>query len=252
MSGHSKWHSIKHKKAAADAKRGKLFSKLVKEITVAARMGGGDIDANPSLRTVVQSARDANMPADNIDRAIKKGTGELPGVSYEECVYEGYGPGGVAILIRALTDNRNRTTSEIRHIFDKKGGNLAGSGSVAWIFETKGFISVEKGAVDEDTLFSLALEAGAEDFRTLETTYEIYTEPSDFDAVKKALQDGNIEPSLAEVTRIPKSEIKVSAPEEAKKLLALIDALEEHDDVQDVYANFDIPDELLNELQSED
>ena len=251
MSGHSKWHSIKHKKAAADAKRGKLFSKLVKEITVAARIGGGDIDTNPTLRTVVQTARDANMPADNIDRAIKKGTGELPGVSYEECAYEGYGPGGVAILIRVLTDNRNRSTAEIRHIFDKKGGNMAGAGSVAWVFETRGMITVEKDKVDEDTLFTLALEAGAEDFEISDDVFEIYTDPSTFEDVKAAIKEKGIPTDVAEITRIPKNEVKVDG-DEARKVLALVNDLEDHDDVQNVYANFDIPDEIIDESQSED
>jgi len=251
MSGHSKWHSIKHKKAAADAKRGKLFSRLVKEITVAARDGGGDVNTNARLRTAVQTARDANMPADNIDRAIKKGTGELPGVNYEECIYEGYGPGGVAILVRVLTDNRNRSTAEIRNIFSKKGGDLAGSGSVSWMFEMKGFFSVGKAQTDEDTLFSLALEAGAEDFQVTEEAYEIYTAPSDFESVKNALKEKGLRSDLAEITQLPKNEIKVSG-EEARKVLALVETLEEHDDVQDVYSNFDIPDEFLSEEKSGD
>jgi len=178
MSGHSKWASIKHKKGAKDAKRGKLFSKLVKEITVVARDGGGDMDANASLRTAVQIARDANMPADNIERAIKKGTGELPGVNYEEAVYEGYGPGGVAVLIRVLTDNKNRSTAEIRHIFDKRGGSMGGPGSVSYLFDKKGFITVPVAKADEEALFSLALEAGAEDFKAEEDVFEIYTAPA--------------------------------------------------------------------------
>lgn len=250
MSGHSKWHSIKHKKAAVDARRGKIFSKLVKEITVTARLGGGDMNTNSRLRSVVQAARDANMPADNIERAIKKGTGELPGVSYEECVYEGYGPAGVAIMARVLTDNRNRTTAEIRNIFGKKGGNLAGSGSVAWMFERKGFLSVAKKHSDEDTLFSLALEAGAEDFKVEDQAYEIYTNPSDFEAVKAALQKKEISIDLAEITEIPKNEVKVDG-EEARKVIALVNALEEHEDVQNVYSNFDIPDKILEEVQTE-
>ena len=250
MSGHSKWASIKHKKAAVDAKRGKLFSRLVKEITVAAREGGGDLDANPRLRTVVQTSRDANMPADNIDRAIKKGTGELPGVNYEDCSYEGYGPGGAAILIQVLTDNKNRSTAEIRHIFDRKGGSLAGAGSVAWIFEMKGFLSVDKGQADEETLFAAALEAGAEDFQATEDAYEIYTAPADFEAVKSALKEQGVPIKLAEITNIPKNEVKVDG-EEARKLLALVETLEDHDDVQNVYANFDIPEKVLEEAQSE-
>ena len=250
MSGHSKWHSIKHKKATADAKRGKLFSRLVKEITVVARLGGGDINTNSRLRTAIQTARDANMPADNIERAVKKGTGELPGVNYEECVYEGYGPGGVAVLVRVLTDNRNRSTAEIRNIFSKKGGELAGSGSVAWMFEMKGFFSVGKDQADEDTLFSLALEAGAEDFQVTEDSYEIYTAPSDFENVKSELREKGIPVSLAEITQIPKSELQVSG-EDARRVLALVNLLEEHDDVQDVYSNFDIPDEIFDKEESE-
>lgn len=251
MSGHSKWASIKHKKGAKDAKRGKLFSKLVKEITVAARQGGGDLDSNPRLRTVVQTARDANMPADNISRAIKKGTGELPGVTYEEAVYEGYGPGGVAILIRVLTDNRNRSTAEIRNIFDKRGGSLAGPGSVAYLFEKKGFLTVVREGVDEEELFALALEAGAEDFKTEDDLFEIYTLPSDFEAVRTALSEKEISINLAEITDLPTNEVPVSA-EVAKKVLGLLNALEEHDDIQNVYSNCDIPEKILKELESED
>ncbi|MDP8214588.1 MAG: YebC/PmpR family DNA-binding transcriptional regulator [Candidatus Euphemobacter frigidus] len=251
MSGHSKWASIKHKKGAKDAKRGKLFSKLGKEITVAARQGGGDLDTNPRLRTVVQAARDANMPADNISRAVKKGTGELPGVSYEEVVYEGYGPAGVAILIRALTDNRNRSTAEIRNIFDKKGGNLAGPGSVAYLFEKKGFFSVAREGVDEEELFAMALEAGAEDFRTEDDLFEIYTLPSDFEAVRKALSEQKIPINLAEITELSTNEVPVSA-DVVRKVLGLLNALEEHDDIQNVYSNCDIPEEILKELESED
>lgn len=250
MSGHSKWASIKHKKASVDARRGKLFSKLVKEITVAAREGGGDVNANPRLRTVVQTARDANMPVENIERAVKKGTGELPGVSYEECTYEGYGPGGVAILLQVLTDNRNRSTAEIRHIFDRKGGNLAGAGSVAWLFEVKGFLSVGKDKVDEETLFATALEAGAEDFHSSAEAYEIYTASADFEAVKRALRKKNIPMKIAEITKIPKSEVRVDG-EEARRVIALVSALEDHDDVQNVYANFDIPEKVLEEAQAE-
>ncbi len=249
MSGHSKWHSIRHKKAAVDAKRGKLFSRLVKEITIAARLGGGDIDSNLRLRSVVQSARDANMPADNIERAIKKGTGELPGVNYEECVYEGYGAGGVAVLVHTLTDSRNRTTAEIRNIFSKKGGNLSGAGSVAWMFEKKGLILVEKGAADEEQLFSAALDAGAEDFQPGEDNYEIVTAPAALEDVKRALSSRGFKWSVAEITQIPKNEVAVTG-EDARKVLALVEALEENDDVQNVYANFDIPDEILKEDQS--
>ena len=250
MSGHSKWASIKHKKAATDSKRGKLFSKLVKEITVAARSGGGDIDTNPRLRTVIQTARDANMPADNIERAIKKGTGERPGVTYEEFTYEGYGPGGVAILLRILTDNKNRTAAEIRHIFEKRGGNLGGSGSVAWMFEQKGFISVNKTEAEEDDLFALVLDAGAEDFQAGGEVYEIYTAPADFEAVKKVLLEKEISINTAELSQIPKNVVKLEE-DEARRLLKLINTLEENDDVQSVSANFDIPDRILEEIQSE-
>ncbi len=246
MSGHSKWSSIKYKKGAKDAKRGRLFSKLVKEITVAARLGGGDQAANIQLRSVVQTARDANMPTENIERAIKKGTGELPGVSYEEAVYEGYAPGGVAVLIRALTDNRNRTIAEIRHLFDKRGGSIAGPGSVAYLFETRGLITVEAAGVDEEAIFAAALEAGAEDFKAEDDLYEIYTAPSDLEAVKEALAAAGFKIAAAEVTRIPATLVPV-AGDDARKVLSLLQALEDHDDVQNVYSNCDIPEEILEE-----
>jgi YebC/PmpR family DNA-binding regulatory protein len=248
MSGHSKWASIKHKKGAKDAKRGKLFSKLVKEITVVARDGGGDLDANARLRTAVQIARDANMPAENIERAIKKGTGELPGVNYEEAVYEGYGPGGVAVLIRVLTDNRNRSTAEIRHIFDKRGGSMGGPGSVSYLFEKKGFICVPAAGVEEETLFALALEAGAEDFKSEGDVFEIYTAPAEFEAVKTALQEEGIKTDLIELTEVPAAEIPVTG-DDARKVLGLLNALEEHDDVQNVYSNCDIPEDIVNESE---
>ncbi len=248
MSGHSKWASIKHKKGAKDAKRGKLFSKLVKEITVVARDGGGDLDANASLRTAVQIARDANMPADNIERAIKKGTGELPGVTYEEATYEGYGPAGVAILIRVLTDNRNRSTAEIRHLFDKRGGSMAGPGAVSYLFQKKGFFSTSAAGLDEETIFSLVLEAGAEDFKEEGDVFEIYTSPADFETVKAALVEKGIPIIIGEITEIPTNEIPVTG-EEARKVLGLLNALEDHDDVQNVYSNCDIPEEIINELE---
>ena len=248
MSGHSKWATIKHKKGALDAKRGATFTKLIKELTVAAKNGGGNPDANPRLRTVLQKAKEANMPADNIDRAIKKGTGELPGVVYEEISYEGYGPGGVALLIELLTDNKNRTASEIRNVLEKKGGNMSGAGSVAWQFHKKGLIIVKKDAVDEDKLMSIVLDAGASDFNVGPDVYEITTEPHDFEKVKKAVGDAGIKTESAEVTRIPQSTVKISALNEAKAVMGLVEALEEHDDVQNVYANFDIPDEILQEL----
>ncbi|MBL7157350.1 MAG: YebC/PmpR family DNA-binding transcriptional regulator [Candidatus Omnitrophica bacterium] len=248
MSGHSKWASIKHKKGAQDAKRGKLFTKLIREITVSARQSGGSPDSNPRLRLAIQRAKDANMPQNNIERALKKGTGELEGTHYEEITYEGYGPGGVAIIIDVLTDNKNRATGEIRNIFSKKGGNMAGQGSVSWIFEKKGYIVVNKDTIEEDKLMSIVLEAGAEDLKTEETAYAVTTEPGDFDKVKKALEDKNVKIEVAEITSVPKNTIKVIG-EDAKKVLSLVNELEENDDVQNVYANFDIPDSILKELE---
>ena len=244
MSGHSKWASIKHKKAATDAKRGKVFTKFIKEITVASRRGGGDLNTNPRLRTAIDRAKQANMPQDNIDRAIKKGTGELEGVSYEEFTIEGYGPGGVAIMVEVLTDNKNRTTADIRSIFSKKNGNVAGAGSVGWMFEKKGYIEVDKAAASEDDTMSIVLDAGAQDMETEEDFYAITTSPKDFEAVKKALEDNNIKPKSAELTMLPKSTVKL-AGNDATQILTLVEALEDSDDVQNVYANFDIPDEML-------
>jgi YebC/PmpR family DNA-binding regulatory protein len=250
MSGHSKWASIKHKKGAADAKRGRLFTKLIREITVAARNGGGNPDTNPSLRTAVSRANDANMPKDNIEKAIKKGTGELPGVTYESCAFEGYGPGGVAIIADVLTDNKNRAAAEVRNIFSKRGGNLAGAGSVAWIFVSKGYILIDKSQISEEELFSAAVDAGAEDIKTSDKNYEVYCDPKDFESVKSALQDKGVTWESAELTKIPNSTIKLTG-NEAKQLLGLVEALEDHDDVQKVYANFDIPDEVLEEMAQE-
>lgn len=244
MSGHSKWASIKHKKAATDAKRGKIFTKLIKEITVAARNGGGDQDKNPRLRTAVDRAKQANMPQDNIERAIKKGTGELEGVTYEEFTIEGYGPGGVAIMAEVVTDNKNRTTADIRSIFSKKNGNVAGAGSVSWIFEKKGYIEIDKSVASEDKIMSVALDAGAQDMETQEDIYTITTQPKDLEAVKKALEEKDIKPNSAEVTMMPKSSVKLTG-EDAKQILSLVEALEDSDDVQNVYANFDIPDEAV-------
>ena len=243
MSGHSKWATIKHKKGALDAKRGALFTKIIKELTTAARSGGGNPDANPRLRTVLQKAKESNMPADNIDRAIKKGTGELPGVMYEEMTYEGYGPGGVAILIDALTDNKNRTTAEIRSIMEKRGGNMSGSGSVSWQFHKKGLIVVNKSAGSEDKMMEIALNAGASDFAAADS-YEITTEPQDFEAVKKALTDAGIAAESAELTKLPQSLAKVTA-EQAKSTMNLLEALEDNEDVQNVYSNVDIPDDMV-------
>ena len=251
MSGHSKWNSIKHKKAATDAKRGKVFSKIAREITVAAKLGGGDADANPRLRTAISGARALNMPNDRIDRAVKRGTGELPGVSYEEARYEGYGPAGVALLVEVLTDNKNRTAAEVRTMMAKKGGNLAGAGSVSWIFEKKGLISISRGEIDEEKLFDLAIAAGAEDIKTDEKdVYEILTAPSDFEVVKSALEENGITPEVASITSIPKNTVKLNE-KQAASVLSIVNAIEELDDVQNVYANFDIPDDILERLEQE-
>ena len=249
MSGHSKWHSIKHKKGAADAKRGKIFTSLIKEITVAARIGGGDPDGNPRLRTVIDKAKAVNMPADNIKRAIQKGTGELPGQSYEDATYEGYGPAGVAVILEAVTDNKNRTVSEIRHVFGKHGGNLGQTGSVAHLFHRKGFIIVEKSKVNEDTLMSIALDAGAEDMQDSGDTFEVYTAPKEFDAVMAALKAGKIEPASAELSMIPLTTMKLEG-KPAQQMLKLMEALEDHDDVQKVFANFDIDEDEMEAAAS--
>ncbi len=247
MSGHSKWASIKHKKAATDAKKGRLFTKIIKEITMAARNGGGNPDTNPALRTAIAKAKEANMPSDNVKNAIKRGTGELPGVTYETVIYEGYGPAGVAIMVEALTDNKNRTTAELRNVFSKKGGNLAGAGSVSWMFSKKGYILVDKTQIKEEELMGLILEAGAEDMKSSDGNYEITTAIQDLEAVKNALIQKGITPQVAELTMIPTSTIKITAPDVAKQMLNLAEALEEHEDVQHVYSNFDIPDELLEQ-----
>lgn len=245
MSGHSKWATTKHKKAAVDAKRGKLFTKLTKEITVAAKLGGGDPEGNPRLRAAIARAKAVSMPADNIKRAIQKGTGELPGVSYEEVTFEGYGPGGVALLIETMTDNRNRTVSEIRHILSKLGGNLGETGCVSWMFNKKGYIVVNKDKADEENLLALALDAGAEDMQTEDNNFVITTAPADFEKVKKALEDAGIPMDAAEITMLPQTYVKLEG-KEATQMLKLMETLEDNDDVQNVYANFDIPDEILN------
>ena len=239
MSGHSKWHSIKHKKGALDAKRGKLFTKFIKEITVAARTGGGDPEGNARLRKAILDAKAGNMPNDTIDRAIRRGTGEEEGVNYEEITYEGYGPGGVALMIQSMTDNRNRTVAEIRHIFSKNGGNLGESGSVGWMFEKKGYIVIEKAAKSEEELFELAIEAGADDLRDDEDNFEIITSPDAFDAVLTAIKAAGIEPQVAEIEMVPQNYIRLEGGE-ARQMLKLMEALEDHDDVQKVSANFDI------------
>jgi YebC/PmpR family DNA-binding regulatory protein len=247
MAGHSHWAGIKHKKAAVDAKRGKLFSKLAKNITSAARIGGGDIDSNLKLKYAIEKARAANMPKDNIERAIKKGTGEIEGAALEEITYEGYGPGGVAIFVEVLTDNRNRTASEIRHIFDKRGGNMGETGCVAWMFEKKSVFQVDASRIDEDSALSLAMEAGAEDFHVESGYYEIVGSPTDFDSIRKALEGAELPTLLAEITYIPKSTVPLGASE-GKKVLQLLDDFEEHEDVQNAYANFDIPEEVMSEM----
>lgn len=239
MSGHSKWHTIKHKKGALDAKRGKLFTKLIKEITVAARTGGGDAGSNARLRKAVADAKAANMPNDTIDRAIKRGTGELEGVNYEEITYEGFGPGGVAIMVDSMTDNRNRTVAEIRHIFSKNGGNLGASGSVGYLFDKKGYIVVDKTAKAEEELFELAIEAGAEDLRDDEDNFEIITSPENFEEVLQAVKGAGIEPQVAEVEMVPQNYVKLEG-QDARQMLKLMEALEDHEDVQKVSANFDI------------
>jgi YebC/PmpR family DNA-binding regulatory protein len=244
MSGHSKWASIKHKKAKVDAQKGRVFTRVIKEITVAARHGGGDPGGNARLRSAIAAAKAANMPADNIDRAIKKGTGELPGVSYEETVYEGYGPGGVAVLVEALTDNKNRTTSELRKVFSKNGGNLGESGCVAWMFAKKGLIQVEAGKADEEKLMSIVLEAGAEDMQRADDLFDVITAPTDFEAVRDAVVKAGIPAVSAEVTAIPQTTMRLEG-KPAQQMLHLMEELEEHDDAQHVYANFDIPDEVL-------
>ena len=245
MSGHSKWATTKHKKAATDAKRGKIFTKLAKEITVAAKLGGGDPNGNPRLRTAIAKAKGVSLPAENIKRAIQKGTGELPGVSYEEVMYEGYGPAGVAVIADVMTDNRNRTVSEIRNIFSKAGGNMGEAGCVAWMFHKKGYLVVNRTKVDEDKLMTLALEAGAEDMQTEDENFVVTTPPNDFEKVKKALEDGGLVPEVAEITMIPQTYVKLDG-KEAQQMLRLVEALEDNDDVQNVYANFDIPDEIMN------
>ena len=246
MSGHSKWSTIKHKKAALDSKRGKIFTKIIKEITVAAKSAGGDPNTNPRLRLAISNAKASNMPADNVDRAIKKGTGELEGVNYEDVNYEGYGAGGVAIMVHCLTDNKNRTAAEIRSIFTKKGGNLGGAGSVAWQFEQKGLIVVAGDAATEEQLMEIALGAGAEDLNKDEDTgnFEITCQTHDFEAVKKALEAAKIKSASSEVTMLPKNLMKVDASH-AKAVLQLLEDLEDHDDVQSVYSNFDVPKELM-------
>ncbi|TET26447.1 MAG: YebC/PmpR family DNA-binding transcriptional regulator [Candidatus Aminicenantes bacterium] len=249
MSGHSKWHSIKYKKAAQDAKRGKLFTKIIRELAIAARLAGGDPNTNPRLRKSIADAKNVNMPADNIKRAIMKGTGQLEGITYEEIAYEGYGPSGVAIYVEALTDNKNRTVSELRHIFSKNNGNIGESGCVAWMFSRKGYIVVEKSKASEDDLLDIILEAGAEDLREDGSNYEIITLPENYEAVVKALNDNNIEVDASNLGYIPQNYVKLEG-KQAQKLLRLMEELEDHDDVQNVWANFDIDEEEIAKFSS--
>ena len=248
MSGHSKWSTIKRKKGANDAKRGKIFTKLIKEITIAARMGGGDPEGNPRLRSAVTAAKGENMPKENIERAIKKGTGDLDGAIYEEIMYEGYGPGGVAVLVETMTDNKNRTVADIRHFFAKSGGNLGESGCVAWMFDKKGTLTVARDGVSEEELMDLALEAGAEDVVEEDDSFQILTAPEAFNDVVEQLEKANVKFSEATISMIAKNTIDVTEEKAARSLLKLLDNLEDHDDVQKVHANFDIPDEIMDNL----
>ena len=248
MSGHSKWSTIKRKKGALDAKRGKIFTRLIKEITVAARMGGGDSEGNPRLRSAVASAKSENMPKDNIERAIKKGTGELEGAVYEEISYEGYGPGGVAILVDCMTDNKNRTVADIRHYFSKSGGNLGESGCVSWMFEKKGSIMIDKDTIGEEELMDKALEAGAEDVVEEDNVYQVVTAPDDFGTVRETLETEGVKFIEASVSMIPQNVVEITEAKPARQILKLLENLEDHDDVQDVFANFDIPDEIMEEV----
>lgn len=252
MAGHSKWANVKHRKARADAQKGKIFTRLAREITVAAKEGGGDINLNFRLRLAVQKAREANLPSENITRAIQKGLGEIEGAELEQVTYEGYGPGGIAVLIEIMTDNRNRTAPEIRHIFSRRGGNMGESGCVAWMFKRKGYFTLdkEKSVLPEDDLMMIALENGADDFKEEEGNYIIISPPEQFESIRDSFLEKKIEFSSAEVTMVPENTIILEDPEEAAKALQLLEALEEHDDVQNVYANIDIPDEIMQSLET--
>jgi YebC/PmpR family DNA-binding regulatory protein len=249
MSGHSKWSTIKRKKGAADAKRGKTFTKIIKEIMVSARIGGGDINANPRLRSAVLAAKAENMPKDNIERAIKKGTGGLEGVNYEELIYEGYGPGGVAMMLEVLTDNKNRTVADVRHVFSKHSGSLGEGGCVSWMFEKKGLVVIEKSGVDEDRLIEVALDAGALDVKDSDKEFEVTTDPASFEEVKRALEEAGFKSNYADVTMVPQSTVRLTG-KEAEQMLKLMEGLEDSDDVQKVYANFDIADEEMERLSA--
>jgi YebC/PmpR family DNA-binding regulatory protein len=251
MSGHSKWATIKRKKGKADQERGKIFTRHIKEITIAAREGGGDADGNPRLRTAIAAAKAVNMPADNIKRAILKGTGQLPGVSYESATYEGYGPSGVALYLEVMTDNKNRVVSEIRHILTKYGGNLGANGCVAWIFDSRGVISIDADRVDEDTLMDVAMEAGADDIETESDSYTIITDPGKLDDVRTAIEEKGIPIASAEVTMVPQNTVKLTDEKEASSMLKMMDLLEENDDIQKVYANFDIDESVMEKLAEE-
>jgi len=248
VSGHSKWSTIKRKKGAVDAKRGKIFTRLIKEITVAARMGGGDTDGNPRLRAAIASAKTENMPKDNIERAIKKGTGELEGAIYEEITYEGYGPGGVAILVDCMTDNKNRTVADIRHFFSKSGGNLGESGCVSWMFTKKGTILVDKETIKEEELMEKALEAGADDVVEEDNVFQVETSPDDFEDVREALEADGVTFIEATVAMVPQNTVDITDEKTARQILTLLERLEDHDDVQNVYANFDIPDDIMESV----
>ena len=248
MAGHSKWSNIKHRKAKVDAQRGKIFTKIAREMMVAVKHGGPDPEANSALKMIIQKAKEANMPNDNIQRAIQKGSGNAEGVNYEETLYEGYGPGGIAVLMRILTDNRNRTAGEIRHIFSKNGGNLGETGCVAWIFESKGLISFDMGSKDEEELMMLLIEAGADDFTIQDNFVEVITDVENFSAIKEKLETEEIAFNVAEVTMFPQNTVTISDMEVVTQVMKLIDLLEDHDDVQAVYSNYDIPDEIMNNL----
>jgi YebC/PmpR family DNA-binding regulatory protein len=247
MSGHSKWSTIKHKKGAADARRGRIFTRLIKEITVSARMGGGDATSNPRLRAAIQAAKTENMPKDRIERAIKKGTGELESVEYEEVIYEGYGPGGAAVLIESLTDNKNRAVADIRHIFSRAGGNLGAAGCVAWMFEKKGYIAMEGAKIDEESLMELAIDAGAEDVLQDDENYEVITDPADFEKVKKAIDNRSIPCLVAEITMLPRTTLRIEG-KEAEQMVKLMETFEECEDVQKVYTNADIPKDIMDSM----
>jgi YebC/PmpR family DNA-binding regulatory protein len=250
MSGHNKWASIKHKKAATDAKKGKIFTKIIREIVVSTKEGGPQVENNARLRKAIEDAKEANMPQDNIKKAIQRGNGEIPGAVYEEMVYEGYGPNGVALIVEVTTDNKNRTASDIRKMFSSHKGNLGETGCVSWMFDRKGYITVNKSKIEEESLMNLTLEVGAEDLKNDETSdvYEIITSPTNFDSIKNALKNKNIEVASSEVTMIPQTQIALSG-DDAKCMLKLMDALEEHDDVKNVYANFDISDEEMEKIE---